>query len=1276
MADILGIGASGLTAYRKSLEVIGNNIVNANTEGYAKRSAQLQTIASRAATPTTLVGGAGSGVVVDRVARATDSFLQARMWNAVSDSSRAQALSENLSRLEKGLLTTPTTINTAVQDLFSRLQDLSASPTSIPARQSVLDAADQVVGQFRSQDSIVASELDAARSSVEAGLAQVNILTGQLASLNGEMMRSSAANPALDIMDQRDKLLGDLSKLVGITVREQPTGAVDVYLGDSTSGPKIISGRDTLPLQMKLVGEKIEIVVDPYKTNSITNELRSGAIAGAMDYFHDAAQARDDINRLAVAFADMMNRQHRLGVDLSGKDGAQLFSTESLEAKPEPRNSGSGEIRIDVSGATSLQNLSYTAVYDAGTQLWTVTSSNRASVVSGRNELTIDQIRFQFSGIPKNGDAFTVAPLDKAAAGIRMLVSDPSKLAVALPRYADPSNTNVGTADIRLESGTGDTSPPNLPGIQDVLSRSLSPASAVGLNRDGVVAAIPSGARDVTLAALGSLSAAAFRIDENDVLAQTTPSMRFRLGDSQSDTVLNFDLTGVTAKSFADAINVSLKAQGLDDRLYASSSAGILTVNALGGTSIAELSISGLERTVSPLESGRSGGEILLFTREGRQLTGTPLGVADAAALLTAENGFRSDSVYAPPGETANYRNLLISSVSAPLTVAQQLDGSRRVAVFAHPETDAVQTDNAGSPLAGAVYALDVTGLPGVRLAGDDIAGLDAEAITDRMMAALLRNAPQRSVKGADFALGGAATDKLSFTVKVNGLEHRVTFERSKDTAGNRLEGGVFTVDGPLALRFGISYDASQDVAGGKPYAVTMTLPAALNAGDGPDVVFSGTDAATLGLAGATTTRIQAAAPATAGGTLQVFLGGAVREVAIGASGSGSVTEGGATLDWSYGTDGRLVLSSADPDLQILAGSAARRTDAAALGFKGADLTVERMTVIRGKDVPYVDPATRDAALDEGRLINVTFGGTTSQVFISGATGSFTKLAGTEVPVTMTWSIENGRLALRSSAPDFKIVEGTPADRQALVDLGLAETERSTAEISVLSTVPDATTVDASKSVSRVASALTLKGPIPEDLIVVIRGGETRSLVGRFPEDMTRTDPVIPDIKVQVLSGSRVAIVDRASNVRLAERAYVEGEAVEYQGLRFSVSGVAQPGDEFTIVRDVSRTGDARNALLLAELRTKDSLGPGSGSFQDVYIAAAARIASAGRSANLTAESAGRAASDLMGAFENRTSVNLDDEAADLMRYQQAYQAAARVVMTARDMFDTILKAL
>jgi flagellar hook-associated protein 1 FlgK len=64
VADILGIGASGLSAYRKSLEVTGNNIVNAGTEGYARRTATLASSGERASSPTSISqGGGGVGVV-------------------------------------------------------------------------------------------------------------------------------------------------------------------------------------------------------------------------------------------------------------------------------------------------------------------------------------------------------------------------------------------------------------------------------------------------------------------------------------------------------------------------------------------------------------------------------------------------------------------------------------------------------------------------------------------------------------------------------------------------------------------------------------------------------------------------------------------------------------------------------------------------------------------------------------------------------------------------------------------------------------------------------------------------------------------------------------------------------------------------------------------------------------------------------------------------------------------------------------------------------------
>ncbi len=1186
MADILGIGASGLAAYRKSLEVTGNNIVNANTEGYARRSATLNTVGERAATPTSLTATGGGGVLVDVVKRASDSFLQARMWTSVSASNRAEALADGIGRLEKGLLTTPSNINTAVDDFFGRLQDLASSPTSMPARYSVVDAADQVVTQFRVQDSVVASEIDSAKSGVSAGLDQANVLTAQIARLNGDLARGGS-RPSNDLLDQRDKLLGELSALVGVTVREQSTGAVDVFLGQTTSGPQLVTGNRSSILGIATVGERIEIVVDPYGSNTATNELTGGAVAGALEYHRQALVVRDDINRLAVAFADMMNAQHREGVDLAGAPGGAMFSTESLAGKAGSGNRGSAEIVVDLSAAGALVNREYTATFDADSDLWTVTSANVS--VSGRTSVTIDGIRMEFTGKAEDRDTFTVSPLDKAAQGIRLLIDDPAKLAAALPRYADASTSNTGTAEVQIETARAATPPPALPQIQEVLSQSLSPSGALGLARNGVVATIPSGASAVNLASLRSLSAAAFVIGEKEIVAQTTSQITLRVEPETAAVTLDFTLRDGSAASFAAGINDALASAGYDGDLFASSAAGILTINALGTAKLAEFSIAGITRSTSPLEAPADAADLMIFTREGRQLSGPELSIADRAALLTEANGFTADAVYMTPSQTAGYRGMSFVESSSPLAVSLGSDGVRRVTVSAFPETDSVQRDGAGLPLAGAVYALDVSGMPAVRLAGDAVAGLGSEAVAAKLQAALDSSATMRTVSGAAFTLPAtsAETDIRSFTVSVGGVVHEVRFERAKTPdekaadgsviKGTFLQSGTFTVVDGTDLRFELSNDGANGLA------VNLFMPKHLAADGGPSVTFSGADAADLGLTGTLTVTLSAAGAAdpnavAAGRDVAINLGGSIETIDLtGRSGSYTSSTSGATVTWSTDADGKMRLRSTDTSMRIVARTAAERTAAADLGFRGADLTVERVG----------------------------------------------------------------------------------------------------AELRITSTVTDATQtkVDASKSVSRVGGAVTMTGAAPEDLLVLMRSdGTKRDIVGRFPADIRRVDPEAPDFDVTVISGDRVEIFDRATGVSLAHRSFKDGEPIEYQGVRFRLSGVPQTGDTFAVVKDTTRTGDSRNALLLAGLRLKDAFGPNSGSFQDAYLAAAAKIGSSGQVANLAATSAARAASDLKASYEGKTGVNLDDEAADLIRFQQAYQAAAQVVMAAREMFSTILK--
>ena len=328
--------------------------------------------------------------------------------------------------------------------------------------------------------------------------------------------------------------------------------------------------------------------------------------------------------------------------------------------------------------------------------------------------------------------------------------------------------------------------------------------------------------------------------------------------------------------------------------------------------------------------------------------------------------------------------------------------------------------------------------------------------------------------------------------------------------------------------------------------------------------------------------------------------------------------------------------------------------------------------------------ATADStALWDGRDLAVELGGTVTAITVYGASGSDTKTVG-GTTFNLSWSTDSeGRLRLTSlEDPELRIVSRDVTERAAAIDLGFLGTDLtvtgSGTQIEIASTIAEAadTAVDGSKSISRIGGALSLSGPIPEDLIVFMRGDPTdkRALVGRFPQDMTRVSPKAPDIAVHVTGSGTVEIFDRASGVSLAHRSFAEGDVIEYQELRFTLAGRPEIGDVFFLSNDTTRTGDARNALLIAGLRTTGLLGAGSPSFQDAYLEATSKLATASQAASLGATSAERAASDLQSAHEGKTGVNLDDEAADLIRFQQAYQAAAQVVMAARDMFQTILK--
>ena len=516
MSDILSIGASGISAYRKSLEVTGNNIANANTDGYVHRDATLSTAGVGPSSPLTLTSQSGTGVSVDVIKRASDTFLRDAVWSANAASAQAQALATSMGQLERRVLMPTSTVSTAMQKFFSNLQDIANSPSSMSARTAALTGAQQIVDQFHTQIGSINQEASFAETNINTVLSSANGYIDQLAKLNASIAASTGSSQQPnDLLDQRDKLVNQLSQLVSIKVAEEPSGKITVYLGDSTGGAKLVDGINAHKLGSQIVGQRLDFVYDPGGTNAVTNQVTSGTLAGLQLYRSQCLYTRDSFNRLALAFANNMNSQHVQGVDLAGNKGLPLFSTDTLSGVPSQSNQGASKLTIDPSSMGTASSDTYVATYDGPSQKWTITAQTSKKTVSGTGDLTLDGLKFHFEGTAKSGDNFTISPLQDAAAGMRLLITDPTQWAMSMPLYADTNASNAGTASIAINKSQQTVSAPPLLQIQNVFSQSQTPGGAIGVKADGVVSLIPSGATNVTLSSLRTLPSASFGKDMN-----------------------------------------------------------------------------------------------------------------------------------------------------------------------------------------------------------------------------------------------------------------------------------------------------------------------------------------------------------------------------------------------------------------------------------------------------------------------------------------------------------------------------------------------------------------------------------------------------------------------------------------------------------------------------------------------------------------------------------------------------------------------------------------
>jgi flagellar hook-associated protein 1 FlgK len=137
---------------------------------------------------------------------------------------------------------------------------------------------------------------------------------------------------------------------------------------------------------------------------------------------------------------------------------------------------------------------------------------------------------------------------------------------------------------------------------------------------------------------------------------------------------------------------------------------------------------------------------------------------------------------------------------------------------------------------------------------------------------------------------------------------------------------------------------------------------------------------------------------------------------------------------------------------------------------------------------------------------------------------------------------------------------------------------------------------------------------------------------------------------------------------------YTAGATISFGGISFVVSGAPSTTDTFTIAPNANATGDNRNAQLLAKLATQGFVGNGSATFSAAYGQLVADVGNRTSEAQIEQTAQSALLTQSQEAQQSVSGVNLDEEAANLQKYQQAYQAASKVLAIAGTLFDAILE--
>lgn len=466
LSTSLNTAIAGLNATQVGIGVVSQNVSNAGTTGYVRRTVSTADSLS----------GQTVGTQSTQVQRLLDKIVQHQLWQESAGAAYTSTRADMLSSVDKlyGAPGSATALDTIYNGFTSALQALQNDPSSYSLRSAVLDSA----GQLASRLNTLSDGVQALRAQAESGIAsavtQVNNLLGALTNVNARIVGSPNDTAVAGLKDQRDLILSELSQYIDIKTSEDARGSISVVTG---SGTQIFDGRPAVTFgfdEHSSLGADDQWSSDPTQrgVGTITMTTSSG---GVMDAIANKTFRSGEIAAL-VEMRDKTLVQAQGQLDEIAAQMSRALSDREIAGTAVTAGAATG-FEVDLAGLQSgnTVTLDYAVTPGGQTQRFTFVRVESAASLplpaSASGDANNRVIGIDFSGGPASvaaqmqaaiGGGFTVSNtgsvlriVDDGAAGtrdVKALTSRPTATTLSsaggsaeLPFFVDGSGNAVYT---------------------------------------------------------------------------------------------------------------------------------------------------------------------------------------------------------------------------------------------------------------------------------------------------------------------------------------------------------------------------------------------------------------------------------------------------------------------------------------------------------------------------------------------------------------------------------------------------------------------------------------------------------------------------------------------------------------------------------------------------------------------------------------------------------------------------------------------------------------